>query len=205
MDKERLNAFKDVIAFIEDCKKNKKGGYVIRQGQFGFNVESPGHPIIEKYGSSFPVILGEITNLTMQVLNHNESILIKDAEGKSPHDLELLQKKLKLIKERIINERLIRDYHFLNNCTTTVLKGISFQAVIKPTKQDFPDIISIITRVDLHNNQPEPKETSFIFELSPDQLEDVIKGFDIVKDNVSRLEETRNAEGKIEHQKAKLQ
>lgn len=205
MDREALNAFKDVIAFIEDCRKNKTGGFVIRQGQFGFHFDSPVHPIMEKYGNVFSNILTEITNTTMQVLNNNESLLLKDVQEKSPQNLKLQQKKIELIKERIINERLIREYHFLNNCTTAILKGIVFQSIIKPTKQGFPDIVSVITRVDIVDNKPQSKETSFVFEMSIDQMEDIIKGFLDTKDNVSRLEGTRNAEGKIEHYKAKIQ
>lgn len=204
MDKEALNAFKDVIAFIEECRKNKTGSFIIRQGQFGFHYDSPIQPVMDKYGKAFSGILGEITNITVQVLNNNESAFLKDVQERTPKYYELQKRKIELIKEHIINERLIKDYHFLNNCTTAVLKGISFQTIIKPTKKGFPDLLSIITRVDIHNNQPEVKMTSFVFEMSPEQMDDIIKGFNGAKVYVSKLEETRNAEGKIEHFKAEI-
>lgn len=119
-------------------------------------------------------ITDEVIDLTLQLLDNQEQIILNQAKGDGKTVFEITQKKINAVKKHIINNKLKSAYTFYQTTIGNVLDQFVAQKVIKPPSENYPSIESVMIKISIKDNMNNLDRKTMSFEMYGEQLKDVI-------------------------------
>ncbi|AEG60422.1 hypothetical protein [Desulforamulus ruminis] len=116
----------------------------------------------------------EVVDITLMLLDNREEQLLSDA-AKEGHTVQaIMEQKIKIIKEKIINPKLQQAYYFYRTCISNVMEQFVAQRVVKPPSGQFPALSSFLVKLTVKDNLDHANRQNVSFELYEDQLDELI-------------------------------
>lgn len=116
----------------------------------------------------------EIVEIALLLLNNQEQQMLNQAREEGKTNESILQKKIDVVKQHIISDKLQNAFHFYRTCIGYVLEQFAAQRIVKAASPNYPAQETILLKLVVKDNMDEINKQAVFFEVYEDQLEEII-------------------------------